>query len=158
MDDGRADFDFIFGDWRVRNRRIRDNADPECTEWVEFDATAHAEPILGGLGHIDRITAEDPPFEGLTLRQFDPEARVWRIWWASSRRPGHLDPPLEGAWRDGRGVFEGDDVVGGRPVRLRFEWTTDGADAARWQQEFSWDGGRTWRLNWVMELSRTGAA
>ncbi|GHJ46669.1 hypothetical protein Cs7R123_40110 [Catellatospora sp. TT07R-123] len=61
--------------------------------------TAHAEPILGGLGHIDRIWTDAPPdeepFEGFTLRQFDPEVQKWRIWWASSRRPGHLDPPVE---------------------------------------------------------------
>ncbi|GAB7046074.1 hypothetical protein [Catenuloplanes indicus] len=155
MTDGRTDFDFIFGSWRVRNRKPPDNSDPGCTEWVEFDATAHAEPILGGLGHIDRIRAGD--FEGLTLRQFDPDARVWRIWWASSNRPGHLDPPLEGTWCDGTGVLLGDDGVGGRPVRLRFEWTTDGADSARRQQEFSYDGGQSWRLNWVMELTRDPA-
>ncbi|MFC7546693.1 hypothetical protein [Plantactinospora sp. GCM10030261] len=158
MDDGRTDFDFIFGRWRVRNRKLRDNTDPDCTEWIEFDATTHAEPILGGLGHVDRIWAEAPPgeepFEGYTLRQFDPRARVWRIWWASSRRPGHLDPPVEGAWRDGRGTFECDDVIGGRPVRVRFEWTNDGPDTARWQQSFSYDGGQTWRVNWVMDHFR----
>ncbi|WP_230686896.1 hypothetical protein [Catellatospora vulcania] len=159
MDDGRADFDFIFGRWQVRNRKLRDVTDPACTEWVEFDATAHAEPILGGLGHVDRIWTDAPPgeepFEGFTLRQFDPQARVWRIWWASSRNPGHLDPPVEGAWRDGRGVFDCDDVLGGHPVKVRFEWTREGADTARWQQSFSYDQGSNWRTNWVMDLSRT---
>ncbi len=158
MNDGRADFDFIFGRWLVRNRKLRDVADPDCTDWIEFDATAIAEPILGGLGHIDRIWSTAPPggsaFEGFTLRQFDPQARVWRIWWASSLRPGHLDPPVEGAWRDGRGVFECDDVLGGRAVKVRFEWTTDGGDRARWQQSFSHDNGLSWRTNWVMDLSR----
>lgn len=164
MDDGRADFDFIFGRWRVRNRKLRDVTDPACTEWIEFDATAQADPILGGLGHVDRIWTEAPPgeepFEGFTLRQFDPAASVWRIWWASSRNPGHLDPPVEGAWRGGRGVFDCEDVLGGHPVKVRFEWTrgevqdTGTVDAARWQQSFSYDGGATWRINWVMDLTR----
>ncbi|WP_244870993.1 hypothetical protein [Catellatospora sp. IY07-71] len=162
MTDGRADFDFIFGRWLVRNRKLREVTDPNCTEWVEFDAHAQAEPIFGGLGHVDRIWTESPPgeepFEGFTLRQFDPQRQVWRIWWASSRRPGHLDPPVEGAWHDGRGVFECADVLGGLPVQVRFEWTTDGADAARWQQSFSYDEGRTWRTNWIMDLSRVGTA
>ncbi|MDI1464140.1 hypothetical protein QEZ54_24435 [Catellatospora sp. KI3] len=161
MDDGRADFDFIFGRWRVRNRKLRAVTDPACTEWIGFDATAHAEPILGGLGHVDRIWTDAPPdedpFEGFTLRQFDPEAKLWRIWWASSRRPGHLDPPVVGRWQDGRGVFDCDDVLGGRPVKVRFEWTTDGADSARWQQAFSFDEGHTWTTNWIMDLSRTAA-
>jgi len=67
MNDGRADFDFIFGRWLVRNRKLRDVTDPDCTEWVEFDATACAESILGGLGHVDRIWTDAPageePFE-----------------------------------------------------------------------------------------------
>jgi hypothetical protein len=34
-----------------------------------------------------------------------------------------------------RGIFEVDDVVGGLPVRLRFEWRADGS-TPRWQQSF----------------------
>lgn len=157
--DGRADFDFLFGRWRVRNRKLADTADPGCTRWVEFDAAAEVEPVFGGLAHIDRFRAEAPPdgipFEGLTLRQFDPEAARWRIWWASSRRPGHLDAVMEGAWADGRGIFLGTDTVGGRPVDLRFEWTNESPSTARWQQSFSFDGGGSWLPNWTMDLTRT---
>jgi hypothetical protein len=151
MNDGRSDFDFLFGRWRVHNRKLVDVAEPNCTEWVEFDAVSRVEPVLGGLANVDRIWADD--FEGFTLRQFDPALGLWRIWWASSTRPGHLDPPVEGAWRDGRGIFICDDVLKGRPVKVRFEWTNDDP-APRWEQWFSYDGGATWRMNWVMELSR----
>lgn len=150
--DGRFDFDFIFGRWRVRNRKLADLADPACQEWIEFDATAEAEPILGGLGHIDRIWTDT--FEGFTLRQFDPAAGVWRIWWASSNRPGHLDPPLEGFFTDGRGLFRCDDTIGGQAVKIRFEWTNPAPDTARWEQAFSYDDGTTWQNNWIMDLSR----
>ncbi|WP_411700108.1 hypothetical protein [Conyzicola sp.] len=152
------DFDFIFGEWNIHNCKLADVTDPGCTEWIEFEATGHAEPVFGGLGHIDRMfvptSAAVAGFEGLTIRQFDPATRVWRIWWASSRAPGHIDPPMEGVWADGRGVFYGDDVIGGRAVKLRFEWTTDDTDSATWQQSFSYDDGVTWGLNWVMEFSR----
>ncbi|GAB3607351.1 hypothetical protein GCM10027413_27600 [Conyzicola nivalis] len=152
------DFDFIFGEWQIHNRKLRDVTDPDCTEWIEFDATGHAEPIFGGLGHIDRMfvptSAVVDGFEGLAIRQFDPAARVWRIWWASSWAPGHIDPPMEGIWADGRGVFYGDDMIGGRSVKLRFEWTTDDTHSATWQQSFSYNGGVTWGLNWVMDFSR----
>lgn len=159
--DGRGDFDFIFGRWQVRNRKLVDVVDPGCTEWVEFDAVSQAEPILGGLGHVDRIWAQAPPggspFEGFTLRQFDPAARVWRIWWASDRRPGYLDPPMEGSWVGGRGRFFGEDVLNGQPVLVRFDWSVGGLSTARWEQAFSGDGGTTWRTNWIMTLTRDAA-
>src|SRR3954470_19573280 len=37
MSGGESDFDFIFGTWRIANRRRVDQTDPECTTWVEFE-------------------------------------------------------------------------------------------------------------------------
>ena len=80
---GSDAFDFLFGRWRVHNRKLRDNVDPACDEWVEFDGTSEAFPVLDGLGHVDRITVPDPPdgppFEGMTLRLFDPGTATWSI-------------------------------------------------------------------------------
>jgi len=89
----------------------------------------------------------------MTLRLFDPALDTWSIWWSSTRAPGHLDPPVVGRFTDAQGVFECDDVVGGRPVRLRFRWTADD-DAPEWRQFFSYDSGATWRENWQMSFSR----
>lgn len=154
---GAAAFDFIHGTWTVHNRKLRDVTDPACDEWVEFSGSSEAFPVLQGVGHLDRMTVPEAPdgpgFEGLTLRLFDPSAQVWRIWWSSSRAPGQLDPPLVGRFSDGVGIFEGDDVVGGRAVMLRFEWRADSA-SPRWQQSFSYDGGATWTVNWVMTFTR----
>ena len=155
---GPAAFDFIHGTWTVHNRKRRDVTDPACEEWVEFGASSEVFPVLQGVGHLDRMTVPGPPdgpaFEGLTIRLFDPSDEAWRIWWSSSRAPGRIDPPLVGRFSDGLGIFEGDDVVGGRQVRLRFEWRADGS-APRWQQSFSYDGGATWTVNWVMTFTRT---
>jgi hypothetical protein len=158
--DGRGDFDFIFGRWDIRNRKLVDVTDPSCTQWLEFDATSQVEPIFDGLGHVDRMFVPgqpgQEPFEGYTLRQFDPAANQWSIWWASSRQPGRLDPPLTGRWSDGVGTFYGDDLLDGRPVSLRFEWRADSPTAARWAQWFSWDAGSTWSVTWTMDFVRTG--
>jgi len=158
--DGRHDFDFIFGDWTIHNRKLRDMTDPACDEWIEFTTTSHAEPVFGGLAHVDHITSgPDAPggaWEGLTLRQFDPRDGLWRIWWASTRNPGHLDPPLSGRFEEGIGVFTGDDSLFGRPIKLRFHWTSAAPGRARWTQEFSYDAGDTWQLNWIMEFTAAG--
>jgi len=70
-----------------------------------------------------------------------------------------LQPPVHGGWNGDRGVFHGDDVDDGRPVRVRFLWERLGPDQARWSQDFALagqdgasDGG--WETNWVMELQR----
>jgi hypothetical protein len=160
--DGRHDFDFIFGPWRVANRRLADQTDPHCTEWIEFETTSRARPVFGGLAHVDLIDAgpdvPNGPWQGLTLRQFEPAARLWHIWWASSRNPGRLDPPLSGTFVDGTGKFDCDDEVAGRPVKVHFEWLNPEPDVARWTQSFSFDDGRTWVPNWVMEFRRPGTA
>jgi hypothetical protein len=154
---GPDDFAFIQGTWTVHNRKLRDVADPACDQWVEFQATSEAFPLLDGWGHIDRLYVPDAPdgpaFEGLTLRLFDPSQETWSIWWSSTRAPGRLDPPVVGRFTDGHGLFECDDVVAGRPVRLRFDWFADDT-SPEWRQSFSYDSGETWRENWRMTLSR----
>lgn len=150
-------FDFVYGTWAIKNRELRDVTDPTCTQWVEFDATSEALPILQGIGHIDRIHVPDPPdgppFEGFTLRLFDPTDDLWRIWWSSTRSPGTLDPPVVGRFRGGHGLFECDDVVGGHQVQVRFEWAADPSGPV-WRQSFSYDDGATWNQNWTLTLSR----
>ena len=157
-DDGRHEFDFIFGAWEIANRKLRDPGDRRCDDWMMFKTTSHTEPVLGGLSHLERIHAgpDTPhgPWEGLTLRQFDPRDRVWRIWWASTRKPGRLDPPLSGTFSDGVGVFTGEDTLDGVPIGVRFHWRHPGLGRAQWTQEFSWDDGASWHLNWVMDFRR----
>ena len=150
-----ADFDFLFGRWHVHNRRLA----PGATEWVEFPAVGEAGPVIGGLGNVDSfsVAAMPPhggPFEGMSLRLYEPGTDTWRIWWASTGRPGHLDPPVVGRFVDGTGEFTCDDELNGEPIKVRFTWSDITATSARWAQAFSYDGGATWATNWIMEFRR----
>ena len=147
-----SDFDFLPGTWRVANRKLADTLDPGCDEWIAFEATSTARAILGGIGNIDHFVTEG--YEGFSLRLYQPETDSWRIWWSSTQRPGRLDPPVEGRFSGGRARFACEDVLEGVPIHMRFDWSDITADSARWEQSFSFDGGATWKPNWVMELSR----
>jgi hypothetical protein len=155
------DFDFLFGSWRILNRRL-DNAPGESESWSEFAASSEAYPILGGLGNVQTYDAPDfpgrPGYQGYALRLFDPESGLWRIWWASTVGRGQLDPPVVGRFRDGAGQFDGDDIVDGREVKVRFLWTEITETSARWEQSFSYDGGRTYIPNWVMLHERVAGS
>jgi hypothetical protein len=151
------DFDFLFGRWTVANRRLADYFADEA-KWQEFASTFETQPILGGAGNVDRIHVPNFPdrgdFHGFTLRLLEPETGRWRIWWASTSGGGLLDTPVIGRFEDGRGLFESDDVVEGHAVKVAYEWLDITDRSARWQQSFSEDGGRTFRTNWIMQLTR----
>ena len=57
-EDGRRDFDFLFGRRRIHNRKLVDTLDLDCTDWVEFEAEGEARPILAGLGNVDRFSVQ----------------------------------------------------------------------------------------------------
>lgn len=156
--DGRNDFDFLFGQWAVHHRKTADTLDRTCTEWIEFDGTCDARQVLGGLGNIDTVSGVMPdgrPLEGMTLRLYDPAADLWRLYWASAARPGPLAPPVEGRFRDGVGIFQCRETIGGRPVLVRYLWSRITATSARWEQDFSFDDGASRDpANWIMTFTR----
>ncbi|MFD0638471.1 hypothetical protein [Catenulispora yoronensis] len=157
--DGRHDFDFLVGTWAVHHLMLADFADPACTEWVEFDSTQWMIQTLGGLGNVDNVTIEKgprgKPYQGMSVRLFDVEAGLWRIWWASTSAPGHLDAGVTGRWTGTHGEFFGDEVLQGKPIKVRFDWNVFNQDTAQWEQSFSYDDGETWVHNWRMSFTRT---
>ena len=148
------DFDFWLGKWNVRNRRLARRLDG-CDEWDEFAAKVAARPLPGGLGNEDVFCTEyGGGFVGMSFRFFDPDTGLWSIYWADSRRPGLLDPPVVGSFSDGVGVFEGADTFRGSPILVRFTWSGVTTPTPRWEQAFSADDGTTWETNWIMDFTR----
>ena len=149
-----TDFDFQIGAWRVRHRRLRQRL-ASCTEWEAFDGTSVMRPILGGNGNVEDNLLHFPggSYRAVALRSFDHD-RGWAIWWLDSRAPHGLDVPVVGRFENGVGRFEAEDVLDGRPVRLRFLWLDTDTATPRWEQALSADGGATWEINWTMDFER----
>jgi hypothetical protein len=91
----------------------------------------------------------------VSLRAFDSQTRRWAIWWLDGRNPGQIDVPVRGAFADGVGIFEAEDSLDGRPIRVRFTWSDITASSVRRQQAFSEDAGITWETNWIMDFEWT---
>jgi hypothetical protein len=149
---GIGDFDFLVGSWDVRHRRLRQWL-AGCEDWDEFGSTTEGWSLFGGAANVDEISVPERGFTGLSLRLLDPAQGQWTIYWASSR-DGRLQPPVTGRFSGGVGVFHGDDVYEGRPVRVRYTWSGITPASARWEQAFSADREQTWEANWIMEFTR----
>jgi hypothetical protein len=148
------DFDFWMGRWRGHNRYLRERL-VGCDDWDEFESKVIARSILGGAGNEDvMLTDWQGGFIGMSFRFFDPQTRLWSIYWADSRRPGKLDPPVFGCFDGDVGTFEGQDEFEGLPVLVRFVWSGVTTATPRWEQAFSDDGGETWETNFTMDFAR----
>lgn len=160
MTDGRNDFDFWMGTWRVDNERLVERLKGSTT-WERFEARGTARQLPGGIGNFDDFVPIDwrPGFVGMSLRVFNPTTDLWSIYWLDNRtgglnEAGHLLPPVVGRFTNGVGIFEGDDTLAGRPIRVRFIWSEISQTGARWEQAFSPDGGVSWETNWIMRMTR----
>jgi hypothetical protein len=150
------DFDFWHGSWKVHNRRLLERL-AGSDDWEEFEATSIARPLPGGLGNEDEFRTDHwGGMTGMSFRFYDPTTDEWAIYWADSRRPGVLDPPVLGSFSGDVGVFEGRDTFNGRPILVRFTWSGVTTPTPRWEQAFSDDDGESWETNWVMDFAPAG--
>lgn len=152
--DGQKDFDFLFGSWAVRNRRLRGRL-AGSAQWDVFDGISLARPVWGGAANMDEYEAEAPfgRIHGMTVRLYEPATRQWRLYWAN-RAAGIFDAPMVGRFDGGRGEFYNQELHQGRAVYARFIWSGIAPTSCRWEQALSSDGGTTWETNWVMEMTR----
>lgn len=152
--DGQADFDFIVGEWKIHNRRLKERL-KGSTDWEEFEGTAVAHKILGGLGNFDEVifNRESGPVLGSTLRVYNPQSQQWSIYWADNVN-GFSPIPMVGEFKNGRGEFYAQEPIAGRIILTRFIWSNITETSACWEQAFSTDGGQTWETNWMNELER----
>lgn len=152
----RHDFDFYVGKWKIRNRKLLSRLS-NSDEWTEFEADQEMKLILNGLGNTDNfITSFDgAPFEGMSLRLFNPKTKLWSMYWTDTNT-GVLQPPTVGSFEGGIGRFYCKDTFEGQDIIVMFKWDKTDVDNPVWSQAFSADQGKTWEWNWYMYSSRVG--
>lgn len=151
-DDGRADFDFLHGLWRVEHRRLARRG-AGSAEWVAFDGTVDCRPLMDGLANVEEHDFPTRGTKAVGFRTFDVTRRTWAIYWVSSA-DGLMGEPVFGRFEAGVGRFYGVDLDDGRPVRVAFVWKEVKEDSAQWSQAFSYDDGKSWETNWEMRFTR----
>ena len=143
------DFDFLIGKWRMKNKHLNARL-ANCKEYTEFESTVENNAGLEGMGNFDVVRRQLPDgtvYEGRTIRTFDPQTRLWRLYWLDSKG-GPIDPPQVGSFENGIGLFFAKDYQVGRPVIIVFRWDKTNPDQPVWGQAFSDDNGKTWEWNY----------
>lgn len=148
-----TDFDYLVGKWTIRNRTLKEQL-VGSDDWDEFDATQEFHQILLGQGNFDifRTELDGKPFEGLTVRLFDPQTRLWTIYWADSNAV-KLDDGKVGSFDGNVGEFFGREVVTDKNIIVKFHWDKSKPKAPVYSRAFSADEGRTWEWNWYSTFS-----
>lgn len=152
--DGPGGFDFEFGRWDTRVKRLR-NPLSGSNDWVEYRGTTVVRPLLGGRANLAELNIAGPAgkIEGVSLRLYDPRARRWSMHYANLA-DGALTAPIVGRFERGRGEFHGEDRLRGRPIRVRFLIHCERVDRCSFEQAFSGDAGKTWEVNWIATDTR----
>ena len=147
--DGQRDFDFHIGSWKTHLKRLARPLSGSTT-WVEYEGTTVVRKVWDGRANLVELKVNGPngPFEGLSLRLYNPESGQWTLNYANVK-DGKLAIPAIGEFKNGRGEFYNQDTYNNRAILVRFVITKITDDSYRFEQSFSDDGGKTWELNWI---------
>ncbi|HWY24737.1 MAG TPA: hypothetical protein VNX47_07450, partial [Nevskia sp.] len=155
--DGAHDFDFLIGDWKAHVRRLPDRLN-NSNSWNEYDGISNHHKLLDSNANFEQfeVSSADKKLhiKAQTLRLYNPETHQWSIYGVDLDN-GQLDnPPVVGQFSNGRGEFYNQQNYKGRVILVRYQWLNLSPKSARMEQAFSPDGGKSWEVNWICELSR----
>jgi hypothetical protein len=152
--DGQHDFDFNVGTWKTHIKRVQDPFSG-AGQYIELNGTVTVRKVWDGRAQLEEIEADGPNghWEGMTLFLYNPEAHQWSQTFASSKG-GVLNPPLIGAFKDGRGELFASDTFKDRSILVRGVWSEIKPDSHHFEESYSNDGGKTWAPAFIAELTR----
>lgn len=148
------DFDFLEGDWNLHNKRLKARL-ASCTSWSEFKSTVKNRKLLNGIANrdISRTLHEGISRESLSLRLFNPQTRLWSLYWVDGQT-GAMDPPVTGSFEGSIGIFYGKNIFNDIPVLVMYKWNKTDPDKPEWRQAYSIDNGKTWEWNSISMSQR----
>jgi hypothetical protein len=155
--DGSHDFDFLIGDWKAHVKRLPERL-VGSNKWIEYDGISNHKKVLDTNANFEEFYVQNAKeglkIKGQTLRMYNPESHQWSIYLLDLDK-GELDiPPVVGEFNGKRGEFYDQEEWQGRKILVRYQWNDISPKSARMEQAFSADGGKTWEVNWICELSR----
>jgi hypothetical protein len=155
--DGSHDFDFLIGDWKAHVKRLPERL-VGSNKWVEYDGISNHKKILDSNSNFEEFDVQNHK-EGLrikaqTLRLYNPESSQWSIYLLDLDKGTLGLPPVVGEFTGKRGEFYDQEEWKGRAVLVRYVWLDISPKSARMEQSFSADGGKSWEVNWICELTR----
>jgi len=126
------DFDFYQGKWNLRNRKLKTSLN-NCSEWTEFESTQEMYLVLHGIGNVDNFlaTIDGVPFEGMTVRLFNPKTKLWSLYWADTNK-GKFDPPVVGSFENNVAHFFTKDTFNNKKILVVFRWDARDKDNPVW--------------------------
>jgi hypothetical protein len=155
--DGSHDFDFLIGNWKAHVRRLPDRLNNSNT-WVEYDGISNHKKLLDSNANFEEfdVTSTDKKLhiKAQTLRLYNPTSHQWSIYLVDLDNGTLSLPPVVGHFSGNRGEFFDQEDFKGRAILVRYVWLNISPNSARMEQSFSPDGGKTWEVNWICELSR----
>ena len=155
--DGAHDFDFLIGDWKAHVRRLPERLSGS-NQWVEYDGISNHKKLLGSNSNFEEFEVDNPTkglhIKAQTLRLYNPVSHQWSIYLVDVDNGMLGLPPVVGQFTGRRGEFFDQEVYKGRAILVRYVWLDISPHAARMEQSFSDDGGKSWEVNWICELSR----
>ena len=148
------DFDFLIGQWRVVNSRLRHWL-CDSTDWFEFESVHTEKKLASGLGTfaMHEYLLEGSAFARSVLRQYSPSDQFWKICRMDAMSPVKFSELIGSFWA-GKGRFLSKGIFKDQDVLVWVEWTKVCETFVCWEQALSGDNGKTWETNWVMEFYR----
>ena len=113
--------------------------------------------MWNGKAQLEEFEVDSPVaghIEALTVRLYSPDGAPVVASTGRTRRAASFDVPTVGEFKDGRGEFFDQEMFEGRSILVRYVWSNITPKSAHFEQAFSTDGGKSWEVNWITDVTR----